>query len=150
MEGEQLNFFEMLEVEDKKEKHLKAQNKPIEKQKEKTSNLSDSAKNTTQAKKKTKVKSKPKEVKILTLEEQIEEVEKGKNKSLNLILKYLLTLDGMKEKMSNKDKSLKECWNFIKSSAQQKAIDGCAAIEDKEVYGWAVHYYEEAKPEPIK
>ena len=36
---------------------------------------------------------------------------------------------------------IKECFNFIKSQAQKKAVNGCAMIEDAQVFKWARDYY---------
>ena len=40
-------------------------------------------------------------------------------------------------------KSLDECIKYIMSEARKKAVNGCACIDDEEVYGWAAHYYQE-------
>ena len=34
-------------------------------------------------------------------------------------------------------------WEYIKSEARKQAKNGCACIEDNQVYEWAVHYYDE-------
>ena len=41
------------------------------------------------------------------------------------------------------ESKLDECIDYIKSEARKKAQNGVAVIEDKEVFGWAVHYYDE-------
>jgi regulatory protein YycH of two-component signal transduction system YycFG len=38
---------------------------------------------------------------------------------------------------------LDSCCQYITSQAKKQAKNGCAAIEDAVVYGWAVHYYQE-------
>lgn len=40
-------------------------------------------------------------------------------------------------------KTLGGCMNFIKGEAKKEAKNGVAMIEDKTVFGWAVHYFEE-------
>ena len=40
-------------------------------------------------------------------------------------------------------KSIKECCKYIMQKARNEAKNGCAAIPDDVVYGWAVHYYDE-------
>ena len=40
-------------------------------------------------------------------------------------------------------KSIKECCKYIMQKARKEAKNGCAAIPDDVVYGWAVHYYDE-------
>lgn len=46
-------------------------------------------------------------------------------------------------KINNGKKTLKGCWRFITEEAKKQAVGGCACIEDKQVFGWAVHYFEE-------
>lgn len=47
-------------------------------------------------------------------------------------------------KINGGNKTLAGCWNYIRSEAKKQATkDGCAAIEDDVVYGWAIHYFEE-------
>lgn len=41
------------------------------------------------------------------------------------------------------NKNLDECMEFIFGEMRKRAQDGCAAAEDKEVYGLAMHYYDE-------
>lgn len=45
------------------------------------------------------------------------------------------------EKYRNPNKSIEECCNFIASSVQKMGVCG---LDDAEVYGLAVHYYDEA------
>lgn len=40
-------------------------------------------------------------------------------------------------------KSLDECLKYINQQARKRAENNVAMIEDAEVYGWAVHYYDE-------
>ena len=46
-------------------------------------------------------------------------------------------------KINSGSKTLNGCWNYITSEARKRAVGNCACIEDKEVYGWAIHYFEE-------
>ncbi len=39
------------------------------------------------------------------------------------------------------DKTLANCFEYIKSKARKEAKNGCAAIEDSVVYEWAEDYY---------
>lgn len=43
------------------------------------------------------------------------------------------------------NKNLDECVKFIFGEMRKRAQDGCAAAEDKEVYGLAMHYYNGAE-----
>lgn len=54
-------------------------------------------------------------------------------------------LAGKYEK-SNKD--IEGCCKYIKSQARKKAEGGCAVIEDAQVFGWAVHYFDEEMTAP--
>ena len=47
------------------------------------------------------------------------------------------------ERYKDEKKSLDECVKYITAEAKKQAKNGCAAIEDAVVYGWAVHYYQE-------
>ena len=47
------------------------------------------------------------------------------------------------ERYKLESKNLDSCVAYIKSQAKKQAKNGCAAIEDAVVYGWAVHYYQE-------
>jgi hypothetical protein len=47
------------------------------------------------------------------------------------------------ERYKLESKSLDKCLKYITSEAKKRAKNGCAAIEDAVVYGWAVHYYQE-------
>jgi hypothetical protein len=46
-------------------------------------------------------------------------------------------------KYANPKKSIDECCKYITGEAYARAKNGCAVISDEEVYGWAVHYYDE-------
>lgn len=51
--------------------------------------------------------------------------------------------DSLVEKINRCGKTMKDCWSYITQQARKRAQNGCAMIEDTEVYGWAVHYFEE-------
>lgn len=44
---------------------------------------------------------------------------------------------------AKENKSFEECLKYIKQEAQKQAQNGCAMIAKEEVFGWAVHYYDE-------
>ena len=46
-------------------------------------------------------------------------------------------------KYANPKKSIDECCRYITGEAYARAKNGCAVISDEEVYGMAVHYYDE-------
>ena len=56
---------------------------------------------------------------------------------------------------AKQNKNIVECCEYIVSEAKKKASGNVAAIKDEEVYGWAVHYYDEddikvGKPGAVK
>ena len=62
------------------------------------------------------------------------------------VLKYLESnaSDVLAEKINNGSKTLEGCWKFIESQAKKKAKgQNCVCCTDQEVFGWAVHYFEE-------
>lgn len=62
-----------------------------------------------------------------------------------LVLEYLKenASERLADKINSGKKTLADCWKFITDEAKKKAKNGCACIEDREVYGWAVHFFEE-------
>jgi hypothetical protein len=46
-------------------------------------------------------------------------------------------------KYEKSGKDIEGCCRYIKSEARKQAQNGCAAIKDDEVFGWAVHYFDE-------
>lgn len=85
----------------------------------------------------------------MTFSEEFKDV---KNPAIKVIGEYLMTRDDLKEKLENPKKSLKEMFSYITSEAKKKAEGNCACISDEEVFGWAVHYYDEENLEfkPVK
>ena len=45
--------------------------------------------------------------------------------------------------LGKENKSLAECYGYVRNEARKQAINGCACIDDETVFGWAVHYYDE-------
>jgi hypothetical protein len=77
--------------------------------------------------------------------ERLRELIKGQqDKPLNKVVDYLCTREDMDEKYINPEKDLKGMIDFIRGEARKQAKDGMAMIDDEEVYGWAVHYFDES------
>lgn len=72
-----------------------------------------------------------------------EECKNVKDANLKLICDYLLGRQDMQEKLNNPNKSIDKMFSYVRSQAKKKAVNGCAVISDTEVFGWAVHYYDE-------
>ena len=51
-------------------------------------------------------------------------------------------------KYEKSGKDIEGCCRYIKSEARKQAQNGCAAIKDDEVFGWAVHYFDEGMTAP--
>lgn len=67
-----------------------------------------------------------------------------KDPSVKKIVDYLLSRLDMNDKYLNEEKSLGQMIEYIKTEAKKKATNGIAMIDDEEVYGWAVHYFDES------
>ena len=69
----------------------------------------------------------------------------AKNQPQELILQYLEqnASDSLAERINQGNHSLQDCFDYIRNEARKQAVNGVAAIEDRQVYGWAVHYFEE-------
>lgn len=72
-----------------------------------------------------------------------DECKNVKDTNLKLICDYLLGREDMQEKLNNPNKSIDKMFSYIRNQAKKKAVNGCAVISDTEVFGWAVHYYDE-------
>lgn len=66
------------------------------------------------------------------------------NKPVLKIVDHLVSREDMNEKYLNEEKSLRQMISFIKSEAQKQEDDGCAILEDEEVYSLAIHYWDES------
>lgn len=51
-------------------------------------------------------------------------------------------------KYEKSGKDIEGCCKYIKSEARKQAQNGCAVIKDDEVFGWAVHYFDEGLTAP--
>lgn len=51
-------------------------------------------------------------------------------------------------KYEKSGKDIEGCCRYIKSEARKQAQNGCAAIKEEEVFGWAVHYFDEEMTAP--
>lgn len=125
---------------EKAEKEAAAEREVKEETKQTKADEKPKATKKTAAKKETKSSTK---TNVQSLEQQLANADKN----TKVIYDYLITIPGMEEKMKNPNKSLREMNVFIRNKARNMAVDGCAMVEDKEVFGWAVHYYDEENPE---
>lgn len=69
---------------------------------------------------------------------------KANNEFQEAILKHIETQSKeLKEKIENGDKTLAGCQRYIFNQMKNKASGGVAVASDQEVYGMAVHFFEE-------
>lgn len=104
-------------------------------------------KKTAKSKKNNKEDAVKSEEDVKSLEEQIATVPDNLKTKIDVIYRYLMTVPGMDEKMRNPNKTVTDMFKYIENQARKQAVAGCAMIEDQEVFGWAVHYYDEENPE---
>lgn len=45
------------------------------------------------------------------------------------------------EDVLQEGKSFNDCWEYIRDNARKQAVNGCACIDDSQVYEWAEDYY---------
>lgn len=56
--------------------------------------------------------------------------------------------ENFKARYEDKDKSMKECLQYITEQAKKQAVGNCATIADEDVLNWAIHYYQEKDCKP--
>lgn len=66
-----------------------------------------------------------------------------KDQNIKKVAEYLINREDMNDKFLNEEKNLTDMWEFIRDKAREKAINGCAVLEDQDVYNFAVHYFDE-------
>ena len=69
----------------------------------------------------------------------------AKTPAQGLILQYLEqnASESLAERINAGSHNLQDCFDYIRNEARKQAVNGVAAIEDRQVYGWAIHYFEE-------
>ena len=74
-----------------------------------------------------------------------------------IILNYLEqnASDVLVEKINSGNKTMKDCWDYIYKQARENSKGNSACFEDRIVFGWAVHFFEEddikvEKEDPIR
>lgn len=70
---------------------------------------------------------------------------KAENANEQRVLDYLEehASEVLAEKINAGDKTLKGFFAYARGEAQKLAINGCACVEDRTVFGWAIHFFEE-------
>ncbi len=77
-----------------------------------------------------------------------QELEKTKNPAIKRIAEFLIQRANedkfVAATLENDKKSLSGCYDYIESIARKKEKNGCAVLEDGEVFYLAQHYYQES------
>lgn len=47
------------------------------------------------------------------------------------------------ERCKKEKDAIEGCCSYIRTEAKKQAVSGCAVISDDEVFGWAMHYFDE-------
>lgn len=70
---------------------------------------------------------------------------KANNANEQRVLDYLEAnaSEVLAEKINGGNKTLKGFFVYARGEAQKLAVNGCACVEDRTVFGWAIHYFEE-------
>lgn len=72
-----------------------------------------------------------------------EEYKNTSDSNIKLVCEYLMSRSDMRSKLDNPKKSVDKMWDYIMSQARKKAKGKCTVCPSSEVFGWAVHYYDE-------
>ena len=73
------------------------------------------------------------------------ELKETDNPWVERIGKYLLSREDIHENLKKKDKSLKECFDYVLIELSKRASNSNPGVagDDEEIFGLAVHYYDE-------
>lgn len=77
---------------------------------------------------------------------------KTNDPNIKRVAEYLeqFAKDNNWQKIEESKKTIDECWGYILAKAKEKAIGGTSVLADEEVFGLAVHYYDELGNVEIK
>ena len=70
---------------------------------------------------------------------------KAADNNQQIVLDYLKknASESLREKIASGTKTMAQCWMYICREAKKLAQNGCAAVDDQTVFGWAIHFFEE-------
>lgn len=71
----------------------------------------------------------------------LDEYESLTDQNIKRVCDYLIERDDIDK--DKEGKSISEMWKFIVAEAKKKAVGGCAVLSDDDVFGLAVHYFDE-------
>lgn len=85
---------------------------------------------------------------IKDLIKEVEEQQGAPKKVGEFLLKKFESDTELAAKFEKNNLTLDVIWSECRSYAKKKAVNGCACIEDEEIYGVAIHVIDESKPMP--
>ena len=69
------------------------------------------------------------------------EVLEMNDSSVSAVFNYLKTRKDLYEKFNNKEKSIKQMWDYICDKARKMSKNNVAVVQDNLVFIWAVNYF---------
>ena len=75
------------------------------------------------------------------------EVLEMNDSSVSAVFNYLKTRKDLYEKFNNKEKTIKEMWNYICDKARKMSKNNVAVVQDNLVFIWAVNYFTKSNEE---
>ena len=67
--------------------------------------------------------------------------------SVSAVFNYLKTRKDLYEKFNNKEKSIKQMWDYICDKARKMSKNNVAVVQDNLVFIWAVNYFTKSNEE---
>lgn len=81
------------------------------------------------------------------IQEEVDKVTEEKKKAYakaqaDIIIKHIESVcdEEYDELLNQEHKSFRRMWTFVKDNAKERAIDGCAFVDDATVFGWIDEY----------
>lgn len=75
------------------------------------------------------------------------EVLEMNDSSVSAVFNYLKTRKDLYEKFNNKEKSIKQMWDYICNKARKMSKNNVAVVQDNLVFIWAVNYFTKSNEE---
>ena len=75
------------------------------------------------------------------------EVLEMNDSSVSAVFNYLKTRKDLYEKFNNKEKTIKEMWNYICDKVRKMSKNNVAVVQDNLVFIWAVNYFTKSNEE---
>lgn len=70
------------------------------------------------------------------------------NENAKRVADYLRSVNSFSDRVFLTQEPIDKCWEYICSEAKKLAVKGCAVLSDEDVFGLAVHFYDETMSKP--